>query len=243
MSIEVSRMTVEDIPGVVQCVQDAFEDDPYFRWVFDPVKFSKQRNTISIRNRCLWGLNNGLFYVARERIPQHNGKDVSEKSPSYRVVGVSMWLPPETPDHSGSWTSRFQDWLLSVRQLITNIQFMGHGGLLVHRYWIWKDSQLKATQKFWTDPRGYYHCNVVAVLPGMHGQGIGKRLVQVVTDQADKEGIKCYLESSKAEPNVKIYERLGFRFVGDLDCNDNGILCKLYCMTRDPKPSTSDKAE
>lgn len=82
-------------------------------------------------------------------------------------------------------------------------------------------------KKFWTDARGYYYCNVVAVLPGMHGKGIGRKLVEAVTDQADKEGMKCFLESSKAEPNIKIYERMGFRFVGDLDCDDNGTSCKV----------------
>lgn len=38
MAIEISRMTMEDIPGVVECVQRAFEDDPYFQWVFDATK-------------------------------------------------------------------------------------------------------------------------------------------------------------------------------------------------------------
>ncbi|EAS27829.1 acetyltransferase [Coccidioides immitis RS] len=244
MSIEVRPLTLEDIPGAIECVQRAFEDDPYFRWVFDPAKFSKERNTASLRNRCLWGINNGLFYVARERVPQGNGQNGSEKSPSYRVVGVSMWLKPHVAGQSESWPSRFQDWLLSFRQLVTNVQFGGRGGLLVRRYWIYKDSQFKAEQKFLTDPQGYYHCNIVAVLPGMHGKGIGKKLVEIVTDQADKEGMGCYLESSKAEPNVKIYERMGFKVVGDLDCNDNGAQCKLFCMTRDPKPlMTNGKAE
>ncbi|WEW61699.1 hypothetical protein PRK78_007191 [Emydomyces testavorans] len=227
MSIEVRRLTLEDIPGAVECIQRAFEDDPYFHWVFDVAKFSKERNYVSLRNRCLWGISNGLFYVAREKIPGCISHGGLEKLPSYRVVGVSMWISPHPPDHIQSLSSRFQDWLLSLRQLITNIQFRGRGGLHVHRYWIWKESQAKATQRFWTDARGYYHCNVVAVLPSMHGKGIGRKLVEVVTDRADKEGIKCYLESSKAEPNIKIYERMGFRFVGDLDCDDSGTVCKV----------------
>ncbi|KAI1941240.1 hypothetical protein LOZ66_001752 [Ophidiomyces ophidiicola] len=243
MAIEICRLTPEDIPGAIECVQRAFENDPYFCWVFDPAKFSKERNYVSLRNRCLWGITNGLFYVARERLPGVKDDSGKEQPASYRVVGASMWLPPYPPGHSGTWNSRFQDWLLSLRQLMTNIQFQGHGGLQVHRYWIWKDSQTKATEKFWTDARGYYHCNLVAVLPEMHGKGIGKKLIKVVTDKADKEGMRCYLESSKAEPNIDIYKRMGFNPVGDLDCDDNGTVCKLYCMTRDPAPSTNNKAE
>lgn len=35
MSIEIVPLTQADIPGAVDCVQKAFADDPYFRWVFD----------------------------------------------------------------------------------------------------------------------------------------------------------------------------------------------------------------
>lgn len=46
--------------------------------------------------------------------------------------------------------------------------------------------------------------------------------------------MKCYLESSRDEPNTKIYERLGFRKVKTMVCDDNEEVCKIYCMIRDP---------
>lgn len=64
----------------------------------------------------------------------------------------------------------------------------------------------------------------------MHGRGIGRKLVEVVTDQADREGMSCYLESSKEVPNIRIYEKLGFVLAGGLDCDDNGAVCKV-CIT------------
>lgn len=35
MSIEIGPLAQADIPGAVECVQQAFSDDPYFRWAFD----------------------------------------------------------------------------------------------------------------------------------------------------------------------------------------------------------------
>jgi hypothetical protein len=35
MAIEVVNLTEADIPGAIQVIQQAFADDPYFKWVFD----------------------------------------------------------------------------------------------------------------------------------------------------------------------------------------------------------------
>lgn len=185
---------------------------------------------MSLKNRFLWGINNGLYYVAKETV--HQGEELasskeSKEQPPSRVVGVSMWMPPQPVSEQESWYAYFQSCVLSFRQLMANIQFLGRGGLLLNRYKIWKKAQLDAQHKFWKDDSGYYFCNVVAVLPGQQGKGIGRKLFEAVTKKADAEGVKCYLESSKKEPNVKIYERMGFKLVGDLDCDDNGTVCKV----------------
>ncbi|KAF3483184.1 acetyltransferase [Arthroderma uncinatum] len=242
MAVEIRRMTEEDIPGAIECVQTGFADDPYFRWVFDSSKFSKERNASSLTNRCLWGIQNALFYVAREVPSSSCGmpdqkepepdertgllRNASSSSPA-RVVGIAMWLLPHPRSKPDSWFTYFQEWLLSFRQLLTNIRYMGHGGLLVNRYKIWKAAQAQVQDELWTDRRGYYFCNVVAVRPEMHGKGIGRQLVDVVARRADEEGMKCYLESSKQVPNIQIYERFGFKLVRDLVCDDNGESCKV----------------
>lgn len=35
MAIEVIDLTEADIPGAIQVIQQAFADDPYYKWVFD----------------------------------------------------------------------------------------------------------------------------------------------------------------------------------------------------------------
>lgn len=103
------------------------------------------------------------------------------------------------------------------------------------RYFIWKQKQSEAQSQIWTDPEGYYFLNIVVVVPEMQGQGIGRRLTKEITNKADAEGRRCYLESSRDLPNTKIYEAMGFHYVKQMDCNDDGDVCKLYCMVREPQ--------
>ncbi|GIJ83828.1 hypothetical protein Asppvi_002658 [Aspergillus pseudoviridinutans] len=226
MAIEVVNLTEADIPEAIEVIQRAFADDPYFKWVFNPATFNKQRNYGSLEARCRWGINNAIFQVARER----DGND----SPS-RVLGVSCWLPPHPAAEPESWYSWAQSWLLSFRQFLNNVRHNGRGGLNARRYWIWKDRQREAQSQIWNDPRGYYFCNIVAVSPEAQGKGIGKKLFQAVTDLADEEGVKCYLESSKEVPNVEIYRRMGFEMAKAMECRDGEDVCMLYCMVRNPK--------
>lgn len=83
--------------------------------------------------------------------------------------------------------------------------------------------------KLWTDPDGYWFLNILAIHPDSQGKGIGKALHEVVAKQADVEGRACYLESSKFDPNVKIYEKLGYRLLEEMDCVDpaDGRKCKV----------------
>ena len=69
------------------------------------------------------------------------------------------------------------------------------------------------------------------MLPSAQGKGIGKLLFNVVTERADKEGRRCYLESSKDEPNIRIYERIGFCLVKEMNCDDDGEVCKV-CVSK-----------
>lgn len=106
---------------------------------------------------------------------------------------------------------------------------------VLQRYYIWKTKQAEAQSQIWTDPNGYYFLNIMVVSPKHQGKGIGKLLAREVTKKADAEGRKCYLESSRDVPNMKIYESMEFHFVKDMDCDDEGEICKLFCMVRDPQ--------
>ncbi|KAI9739066.1 MAG: hypothetical protein M1834_007278 [Cirrosporium novae-zelandiae] len=222
MAVEIDLMTYEDIPA-------AAKSSGFI--LIARKHFSIARNAHSLKLRCEWGIRNAVFHVARD--PETKG-----------LLGVAMWLPPTPASTPQTWSSYLSGWSLWVNQGLTNLRF-GHGGLDVHRYWIWKSCQSECQRDIWTDPNGYWFCNIVVVQPGEQGKGVGKKLFEQVTKQADKEGRKCYLESSRDIPNTAIYERLGFKKVREMKCVDerDGVGCQLYCMVREPKRSGADDTQ
>ncbi|CAG9957029.1 unnamed protein product [Clonostachys rosea f. rosea IK726] len=208
MVIKISNLTEADIPGAVAAVQDAFKNDPYNEWVYDHSKFNQQRNATSLGIRMRWGMRNGIFHVAKE-----DGSD--------KVLGVAMWLRPQPANSTPTWNDWLEGWRLYFNQVGMNLYY-GRGGLNVKRYYIWKDAQAKVQSEIWDDPRGYYFLNIMVVLPETQGKGVGAAMMKQVTDQADAENMKCYLESSRDDPNIAIYGRWGFKFVKDMICDDDG---------------------
>ncbi|KAF2138827.1 uncharacterized protein K452DRAFT_233350 [Aplosporella prunicola CBS 121167] len=225
MPVEVSPMTSEDIDGAVETIQQAFKDDPYSNWVFDKENYSPARNHHSLSLRCHWGIQHGIFHVA---------KDSSSSTPN-RILGAAMWLPPAPPSTPQPWSLWLSFWLLWLQQGLMNLRFLGRGGLRVRRYWIWKAAQAEAQAKLWTSEQGYYFCNIVTVRPEVQGKGIGTALMRKVLKRADSEGVPCYLESSRRDPNVPIYEKFGFKLRTVMECDDEGEKAMLYCMVREPQ--------
>jgi GNAT superfamily N-acetyltransferase len=156
-----------------------------------------------------------------------------------------MWLPPRPTAEPESWSLYLSYWYLWANQIRMNLLY-GRGGLSTNRYWIWKARQAEAQQELWTDPNGYYFCNIVTVLPECQGQGVGRKLIEEVLSMADREGRNCYLESSRREPNVAIYEKFGFRLVREMECRDGDgekDAITLYCMLRDPSCGKNGEEE
>jgi len=64
------------------------------------------------------------------------------------------------------------------------------------------------------------------------GQGLGTQMLREVLDGADAEGVPTYLESSN-ERNLSVYERNGFRVVGELRALGHGPT--IWRMWRAPQ--------
>ncbi|KAJ5923434.1 Acyl-CoA N-acyltransferase [Penicillium verhagenii] len=237
MSIEIVPLAEPDIPGTVDCVQSTFADDPYFRWAFDASKFKAERNAASIAAHLQFSINCGYpVYIAKvSRAASDLKSDHEIRLAPGTVVGFSWWTPPEAFSLPQPWFVWAQEWLLSFRQLMFNIRFAGRGGLDVRRYWLWKKSQKDAMDDLWTGRDGYYYCSLLGVSSQVRGMGVGRRLMDVILQKADEEGVSCYLESSKGYPNIAIYEKMGFELCNEIKCDDSGNVCKLYGMTRLPK--------
>ena len=225
MVIKISSIVPADIPSAVDCIQLAFATDPYFLWAFRAEEFNKERNFASLKAKCEWGMRHALFYVAKDN-----------DDPEGKVLGVSMWMKPRNVNEPETWTEWWDGYLLWFKQGLNLIWYQGRGGLRTERYWIWKRDQAAAQSELWAGTNFTpYFCNIVVVRPGIQGKGIGRMLFEIVTEQADKEGRKAYLESSRAVPNIAIYEKMGFKVAKKMVCEDNGENCDLFCMTREPQ--------
>lgn len=67
--------------------------------------------------------------------------------------------------------------------------------------------------------------------------------MEEVLGMADREGVECYLESSRKVPNVPIYEKFGFELVKEMECRDGEgekDAVMLYCMTRKPRTGVGE---
>ncbi|KAH8725934.1 acyl-CoA N-acyltransferase [Phaeosphaeriaceae sp. PMI808] len=223
MPIQVNRMTEADIDGAIDTIQQAFAEDPYNQWIYpDRSKIDLQRNRVSLTLRCHWGIQHGLFHVAR---------DTSDPT---KILGCAMWMPPHPPSEPETWPLYLSYWYLWFNQIRMNLWY-GRGGLSTKRYWIWKARQAEAQSALWTSEKGYYFCNIVTVLPAAQGKGVGRVLMEEVLKVADAEGVDSYLESSRKVPNVAIYEKFGFELVKEMECRDGEgekDAVMLYCMTR-----------
>ncbi|KAF7139680.1 hypothetical protein CNMCM5793_007331 [Aspergillus hiratsukae] len=102
MAIDILPLTKADIPDAVVCIQKAFADDPYFRWVFDMSKFNITRNAASLTAHFLHGLNvNAPIYIAKYR-PSPTDKHPPPSSPVHLVdphPRLDPLIPPTPKQH------------------------------------------------------------------------------------------------------------------------------------------------
>lgn len=79
----------------------------------------------------------------------------------------------------------------------------------------------------------HWYLGYLGTRPDRQGQGLGNRMLQQVLPGLDAGRVPAYLESS-SERNLPLYERNGFRVVGELRALGNGPA--LSRMWREPQP-------
>ena len=109
-------------------------------------------------------------------------------------TGGTLWLPPQAPKDIPLWNS-----------LDMAASLIWHSGMRSINRGIALDHYLGARMP--TQP--HYYLYAIGADPACQGMGIGGQLMAAGLEQADKEAMPAYLESTK-ESNVSFYRRFGF---------------------------------
>ncbi len=81
--------------------------------------------------------------------------------------------------------------------------------------------------------RPHWYLGYLGARRDWQGQGLGTRMLRQVLAGVDTDGVPAYLESSN-ERNLSLYERNGFRVVGELQALGHGPT--IWRMWREPQP-------
>ncbi|MDX1580270.1 MAG: GNAT family N-acetyltransferase, partial [Alphaproteobacteria bacterium] len=130
--------------------------------------------------------------------------------------GTAAWLPPGVEAKPGP---------LLMARMMSLMLFTAKSGAF-------KRLDALSTAMGKAHPKeAHYYLFAIGVRTGFQGRGIGKALMKPVLEQADKEGMPCYLESSK-ESNIPVYRAVGFELSGEIRPAPDAPV--LYPMWREP---------
>ena len=79
-------------------------------------------------------------------------------------------------------------------------------------------------------PVDHWYLLVIGVEPAAQGRGFGGALLAPILEQADRDGLPCYLETAQPR-NIGFYEHRGFRVLRDVVAEDSRL--RLWTLRRD----------
>ena len=128
---------------------------------------------------------------------------------------VALWRPVD------KWKVETGEVLRALPAYIAAVRHRMLGGLAL----------LSAMEKQHPEEPHHY-LEFVATHRDRQGKGLGAAVLQPVLDQADDEGLGCYLESSNPK-NMSFYFRLGFEERGEIQGKRGGP--PVFPMWRNPR--------
>ncbi|KIV94013.1 hypothetical protein PV10_05177 [Exophiala mesophila] len=148
---------------------------------------------------------------------------------------VALWLPPG---------KNIDDWWTMLRS-----------GLWRLNYKLSKEGKIRFFEEFLPllattklevlgerDNTSWY-LNYVGTKPAARGKGYARKLIEHVTNQADMQGLPCYLESSH-DINIIIYGKMGFELKKQIYLQRvAGQELRMDVMVREPAASKTDSTE
>ena len=192
MDVHIAVLGPEDTPAILDVFCDAFADYPVMRYVLGPGGHSPSRLRQLI----------GYFVLRRVRL---GGPMFGARTADGTLAGVAtMTVPIESvaaPD------------LLAARDQVFDT--LGQDCRARH------DAYARAATLFGSIGP-HHHLNMLGVRHAWHGQGVGRSLLEAVSDLAQSDprsaGVSLTTETSE---NVKLYEHCGYKVVGEARVADS----------------------
>jgi GNAT superfamily N-acetyltransferase len=133
------------------------------------------------------------------------------------ATAAALWSPP------GSWA-------LPLRQIV--LEAVPNGAAFRSRLLRALGVQTQIEKLHAGHRTPHWYLGYLGTRHGHQGQGLGTGMLREVLADADAKGLPAYLESSN-ERNLPLYERNGFRVVGELRALDRGPA--IWRMWREPQ--------
>lgn len=143
----------------------------------------------------------------------------------YTTVGIVNGVAVCAPPHAGKRTAE------RAKQSGLDQTSIRFGPEAYGRFMNLIDYLARLSQK--VVPYPHWYLSLLGVSPIYQGKGIGGALLAPVLQQADREGMPCYLETFEHK-NIAFYQRYGFRPIAT-DTEPQSQL-PFWAMEREPHP-------
>lgn len=204
MSTEVVCLEISQIDEASETLAHAFNNDPTFRYFF-PEQKQARINAIKLLAKTALRYSQSYNHVY---------------TTTNELKGIAIWIPP------GKYPfNDFRLLQLGLYALPFKLRLSRLGQFISLFLTIEKHHKQDLTQPHW-------YLFMLGVSPTYQSQGIGSLLLQPILNQADREKLPCYLETS-TEGGVRFYKRLGFEVVRTGGLPEANI--KFWTMMRSPQ--------
>ena len=202
MNSNIVFLKSSEINRASEILARAFNEDPMFRYLMPEVEQARVKT-------LKW-----FFQMGLRNCQKHNHIYTTSD-----LQGVAAWIPPGKSE-------------MNIWQTVSMLfaLFRKFGWRRLGRCWslfstLIERENYEMTESYWT-------LSLLGVAPTHQRQGIGSLLLQPVLEQADREGLPCYL-ATFTEQAIAFYQKHGFVVLwqGEL----SGGSPYIWTMKREPQ--------
>jgi len=177
--IEIISLQSSQEREAAQLLSEAFRDNPGSMAILSGTTAEKREKKLNTLHS--WVVDACIAYGVAKAVVCDN-----------ILAGISLAYPPD------SYPLSYRAWLRN-----------GIGAALIGPRYTWRCAQFDSyiRRKHITERHWYLY--VLGIAPSFQGRGFAGKLLRRLSEQADREGLPCYLETDRPE-NVAIYQNFGY---------------------------------